>query len=317
MLLDKEISQTPAVVPVKRDGLGCTSNRLRKDLQISSGDLPIYRKSMDNARAERVSTEACGRGFLVGISLKGGHQRTVLRGSRSEERRFDSSSISIRDFSEPFTADFKSNFDFVLVELSPAFLIRLADEHNSPVIRGLTSSPQKQDAVSYHLATALATSADAGGTLSKLYIEHLGLCLGNHLARQYGNFSSHEWQIKGGLTPAQEARAKELLLERSDTGNSIADIARECNLSRVWFIRSFTRTTGRTPHQWLLDQRIAEARVLIETTAKSLAEIANVCGFSDQSHLSRVFRKICGATPGAWRRAAGQRPFRLLPPSVA
>jgi AraC-like DNA-binding protein len=304
MSLANEISPSPATAPIKRDGLGCTASRLRKDLHIGSGDLQIYRKGMDDARAERVSTEASDRGFLAGIALQGGHRRHLFRGARSEERRFDSSSIYLRDFSEPYSAELHGDFDFVLVELSPEFLTRLADEHDSPVIRGLTCSPRKKDPVLYHLASALAATTDASGPLNKLFVDHVGLCIGIHIARQYGNFAHHETQAKGTLTPAQEARAKELLLLRSDSGNSIGDIASECHLSRAYFIRAFARTTGRTPHQWLLEQRVTEARVLIETTEKPLAEIAMICGFSDQSHLSRVFLKLCGATPGAWRRAA-------------
>ncbi|MEM5329252.1 AraC family transcriptional regulator [Paraburkholderia sp. JHI2823] len=116
--------------------------------------------------------------------------------------------------------------------------------------------------------------------------------------------------IARDLSGHEQARAKELLLLRSNSCNAIADIVSECNLLSAYSIRAFARTTAPPPHQWLLEQRIAEARVLIKTTERPLAEIAMICGFSDQSHLSRVFLKMCGATPGAWRRAA--RTWSLL-----
>ncbi|VWC35181.1 AraC family transcriptional regulator [Burkholderia seminalis] len=92
-------------------------------------------------------------------------------------------------------------------------------------------------------------------------------------------------------------------MEKADLGVSIEEVAAECELSRGYFIRAFSRTTGRTPHQWLLEQRVMRARDLIETSDMTLADIAMACGFSDQSHLSRVFVRIVGHPPGAWRRA--------------
>jgi transcriptional regulator GlxA family with amidase domain len=91
-------------------------------------------------------------------------------------------------------------------------------------------------------------------------------------------------------------------MEKADLGVSIEEVASECELSRGYFIRAFSRTTGRTPHQWLLEQRVIRARQLIETTSMTLAEIAAACGFADQSHLNRVFARIVGHPPGAWRR---------------
>jgi AraC-like DNA-binding protein len=113
--------------------------------------------------------------------------------------------------------------------------------------------------------------------------------------------------LKGGLGTTQETRAKERLLLRASERKSLADIARECGLSRAHFIRAFTRTTGCTPHQWLLRQRIEQARWLIEHSDRSLTDIASDCEFSDQSHLNRVFVKAFGVSPGAWRRAVRQQ----------
>ena len=120
--------------------------------------------------------------------------------------------------------------------------------------------------------------------------------------RRYGNARTRELDHKGSLSPAKLARAQELLLEKADLGVSIEEVANECDLSRG-FIRAFSRTTGRTPHQWLLEQRVTRARELIETSDMTLADIAIACGFADQSHLNRIFARIVGHPPGAWRRA--------------
>lgn len=297
--------------PVKaapKDNLGCVASKLRIDVHVDNGDIAFYRKCMAEPELERIAMPASERGFLTGISLGNAHRRKIFRGARALDRHFDTDSIYIRDFSEDYQADMYGNFDFVLVELSRPFLDRLADEQDLPAISGLTCDPRQKDPVLGHLARALAANLDLAGDINTVFIEQVGLAIGSHVARQYGGFNATNERAKGALSALNEARAKELLLERTRDGVSIADIARECNLSRGYFIRAFSKSTGRTPHQWLLEQRTEQARQLVERTAMTLSEIAAQCGFADQSHLSRVFLKLVGVSPGAWRRHALRAP---------
>ncbi|CAM3704376.1 AraC family transcriptional regulator [Cereibacter sphaeroides] len=79
-------------------------------------------------------------------------------------------------------------------------------------------------------------------------------------------------------------------------------MAQVVGLSESWFTRLFRDTTGVTPLQWQLRQRVELAQTLLEENL-SVAEIADRLGFSDQAHLTRVFRQVTGQPPGAWRRA--------------
>lgn len=288
--------------PPSKDTLGCAPSLLRKNIERVVDGMTLHRKCMGGEHFERIVMPACDRGFLIGISLNSGHRRTIFRGTRQIERRFQHNSIYIRDFAEDFRADLYGNFDFVLVELSRPYLDRLGDEHDDTTIRGLTGALDEQDPVLGHLAHAIADSLDVSGALNALFIEQMGLAIGTHLTRRYGNAFARDLHRKGALSPAKTALAKELLMEKANLGVSIAEVANECDLSRGYFIRAFSRTTGRTPHQWLLEQRVAQARQMIETTDMTLAEIATTCGFADQSHLNRVFVKVVGHPPGAWRR---------------
>jgi AraC-like DNA-binding protein len=85
---------------------------------------------------------------------------------------------------------------------------------------------------------------------------------------------------------------------------SVRELARAANLSMSHFTRSFEQATGLTPHRYLLHVRLSRARQLIAQRAPelSLAEIAATCGFSDQDHLGRHFRRVFGMTPAAFRR---------------
>ena len=79
-------------------------------------------------------------------------------------------------------------------------------------------------------------------------------------------------------------------------------LAQECGLSRSHFARAFKKTTGLPAHRWLLDRRIERARELLLNSRLPIADVADRCGFANQSHLTRVFTNALGVSPGEWRR---------------
>ena len=91
---------------------------------------------------------------------------------------------------------------------------------------------------------------------------------------------------------------------RSDLSENLSlnSVAQACKLSVSHFARAFKGSTGLPPHQWVMATRIEMARGLLTSSETPLVEVAGMCGFADQSHFSRVFARIVGTSPGAWRR---------------
>ncbi|HEX9447128.1 MAG TPA: AraC family transcriptional regulator [Dongiaceae bacterium] len=83
---------------------------------------------------------------------------------------------------------------------------------------------------------------------------------------------------------------------------TLTDLAQEAGLSRFQMLRGFARATGLTPHAYLMQCRIHLARRLI-AGGTSLAEAAAASGFADQSHMTRIFVRKYGVTPGAYAAA--------------
>jgi AraC-like DNA-binding protein len=83
---------------------------------------------------------------------------------------------------------------------------------------------------------------------------------------------------------------------------TLEDLAGECGLGRFRLLRDFARTTGLTPHAYLLQRRTELARRLI-AAGTPLAEAAIAAGFADQSHMTRNFTRRYGYTPGAYLAA--------------
>ena len=82
---------------------------------------------------------------------------------------------------------------------------------------------------------------------------------------------------------------------------SIQDLPGRVGLSTATFYRIFAQTTNATPNAYLTSLRINHARRLLETTDKTIADIAQECGFCDHSHFVHVFRRERGQTPGQYR----------------
>ena len=103
-------------------------------------------------------------------------------------------------------------------------------------------------------------------------------------------------EIGGDLRQVRERLADDLL-----DAPTLADLAATAGLSRYQLLRRFEKAYGVPPHAWLLLQRAERARGLIRH-GQSLAHAAAASGFADQSHMTRIFTRHFGFTPGAWQR---------------
>jgi AraC-like DNA-binding protein len=161
----------------------------------------------------------------------------------------------------------------------------------------------QNDPVIYHLALALLPAIQNPEQANRLFTDHVFGAIQLHLATKYGELILSDDFSRGGLTPTQRRLVTEILLDDLTGDFSIADLASHCDLSPRHFARAFKATHGTPPHRWLLRQRTEHAKVLLEGTPNGIGEIALMCGFADQSHLTRVFRGLVGTTPAAWRKA--------------
>ena len=162
------------------------------------------------------------------------------------------------------------------------------------------------DATIFNLGQAVLPALSRPDQVNQLFVDHVLLALGIHVARTYGGMQPLAPPIRGGLATWQVKRAKEILSADLDGRVPLKEVARECRLSVSHFSRAFRRTMGAAPHNWLLTHRIAVAKEKLRDRRLSLSDVALACGFADQSHLTRVFTRIVGVSPGAWRRAIAE-----------
>lgn len=288
--------------PPPRDGLGCALAALSCQQELVGSGFTIYRKTYGGPDMSRLETPPSGRGILVGVALSGGHRRRIFEGNRSAVHEFTAGSCYVRSFSEAYRADAETEFDFFLLEISRPALRHAFDELGLADAEGLSFSPGGADPVLAHLAGALVPALAAPDRVTPLFLDQVACAMQSHLAARYHGGPPRRGGGGGGLSRRVLARAKDLLESRLDGDVLIGEVASACGLSRSAFIRGFKAATGATPYQWMLGRRVERARDLLLNSHLPLADVAVCCGFSDQSHMTRTFTRLTGASPGAWRR---------------
>jgi len=128
-------------------------------------------------------------------------------------------------------------------------------------------------------------------------------CLSRAVALLDGRSQFGEPGCQGGLARWQACKISALVDAHLERAVRITELAASARLSESHFSRAFKAYFGRSPHQYILERRVARAQDLMLASDGRLSEIALACGFTDQAHLSRMFRRLVGAAPNAWRRA--------------
>jgi AraC-like DNA-binding protein len=106
-----------------------------------------------------------------------------------------------------------------------------------------------------------------------------------------------------GLAPWQIRRVLTHIDTNLDATIRNKDLAVVARLSEFHFNVAFRNSVGHSPHEYIMRRRVERAQGLMLSTNKALSEIAAECGLADQSHFTRLFRRVVGESPAAWRRA--------------
>ena len=145
------------------------------------------------------------------------------------------------------------------------------------------------------LYTAVTAGGGGGGDAAAMLREQLLLALLNGL-------QARAPARRSAAPSAGIARARALIDDAPAAPLALDDLARVGGLSRFQLVRQFARATGLTPHAYILQRRIETVRALL-ARGTALADAAAAGGFADQSHMTRIFIRTYGITPGAYAAA--------------
>ncbi|MGB3616027.1 MAG: AraC family transcriptional regulator [Elainellaceae cyanobacterium] len=157
-----------------------------------------------------------------------------------------------------------------------------------------------EDPVIGQLALALRTEIQTGCLSGRLYGESLGTAIAARLIRNYA--VSRPKLKAGGLSGWQLERVIDYMKASLAQDLSVLDLAALTGLSESHFSRSFKQSVGVSPYRYLMGLRVERAKALLEGRSLSISAVALDCGFANQTHLTKVFRRVVGVTPKAYQR---------------
>jgi AraC family transcriptional regulator len=146
------------------------------------------------------------------------------------------------------------------------------------------------------MAAEVAQGCPAGA----MYGQSLSLALAAYLAGQYSVKKPNRTPPRQ-LSAAQAQRVVGYIHANLHCNMHLSDLADLVQLSPRQFFRTFSNSFGTTPHQYIMNKRVAEAKGLL-SQGQSLVEVAALLGFASQSHFCGVFRRATGLSPGRFRQ---------------
>jgi AraC family transcriptional regulator len=151
------------------------------------------------------------------------------------------------------------------------------------------------------MGIALKHELETGGIESKLYAESMAIALSAHLLRRYATQNHHIKKYTNGLSPSQLKQAIDYIQENLDRDLSLEELANILHISSHYFAHLFKRSTGYSPHKYIVKCRIERAKQLLQKRELSIIEICQQVGFQSQSHFTKLFRKHTQTTPKLYR----------------
>ena len=159
-----------------------------------------------------------------------------------------------------------------------------------------------QDPLLMQIGLALMLELDQPTTAGKLYAQTAAQMLAVHLLRSYTTPTLHIKESLPQLTRQQLKRVIDFIVSHLNQELSLSMLAQQIGFSPYHFARLFHQTTGESPHQFVLRQRIEHAKYLLGNENFSLTQVSVESGFSNQSHLTQVFKRYVGLTPSTYRK---------------
>ena len=222
------------------------------------------------------------------------------RGLRSED--VSAGTVSICELGQSLQFEMRNDAKFGVVVMSNE-LLEQAGQETRYVRPEFQTRDILEDSTLRRLMEILFSEKRASFRSGSLFLDSVGTTLANYLLRHYSAASPVSESSAGGLAPSILRRSIEFIQAHLEGDLRLRDLANEAKISSSHFIRGFRQSTGKTPYQFLLHQRVERARSLMRDHGTPLTEVALASGFADQHHLSRVFRRITGMTPSGYRRS--------------
>jgi AraC family transcriptional regulator len=214
-----------------------------------------------------------------------------------------SGNLCVTPAGQALSAVWEKQLDNLGLFIEPDLVKRTALENGLDDSFELAEVYKNSDPLIQHLGLTLLDESDSPTPSGRLFTDSLIQTLTLHLLTNYGTKAPTKHAVSGGLSGHKLRRVKEFILENLDSDLGLAEIASVADLSQFHFARAFRKSTGQTPQQFLMQQRIERAKELLRKNDLPIVEVSLRTGFKNQSHFTSLFRKFTNLTPRMWRES--------------
>ncbi len=224
-----------------------------------------------------------------------------LAGERRQTTQMRRGDVCITPAGIPTQARWHKSAKFLLLSISPTLIQRAAYESIDADTVEILPQRAVCDHQLIHISSALKAELETGCKSGSLYGESLGLAVAIHLIKCYSTLTKPIQEPGEGLHLPILQQVIDYINDNLATKITIEEIAAVANMSPYYFIRQFKLSTGLPPHQYIIQCRIEQAKILLAENKLSIIEIAYCIGCSSQSNFTAFFHKCVGITPKAYR----------------
>src|SRR6478672_10376901 len=224
---------------------------------LRNADIAVTEVRCDNPPSEMSGSFQQEDAFLVALQLRDRTNREYWEdGRRAAVCDVRAGESSLHDLKREPRVLLDKPYHALAFYLPRVALNAIAGEVNAPRIRDLSYKPGAgvNDVTISNLGSLLLPALRHPDQANPLFVGHVLLALGVHVAQTYGGLRPVSRLVRGGLAPWQERRAKEMI-DANLNGVLVEELARECGFTKAHFSRAFRRSVGMAPHRWLMKRR--------------------------------------------------------------
>lgn len=277
---------------------------LRSEDEVPPRAADLVRLEYFEAEPARMPTEAFGQHHVL-INLKAEpHRVENWRGGEYRDFVYRQHEVVVTPAGLASGWRWHARSKVIVVTIEPEPLARFAERELGVLLseRQLVDEAQRHDpdlcAAAEQLHGALLADAATRGVL----YEALARVFVVKLLSGYGERRTEPLDPASELGTKRYKRVLDCVAERYGRALTVEDMARAAGMSSSAFAHAFKAALGDTPHQFLTRYQVERAQAMLREGDAALIDVALACGFSDQSHLGRVFKRVAGVTPTAYRR---------------
>ena len=195
----------------------------------------------------------------------------------------------------------RDQLDCIVLTIEPSYFHRaLEDSLRSERIE-LVERFALEDKQIEHLVKALHAETRVGAPTGTLFGQSVATALAVYLAQRYSSSLPIPCRYRGGMPTTRLNRVLEYIAAELGEDLSLATLAEIAGMNLYYFSRLFKQSTGRSPHRYVLEQRIRRAQQFLRTSNMTILEASVRTGFADQGHFTKAFRRFVGVTPTEYR----------------